>query len=181
MASFTQKNWENDGQLQNPRKKKLNTRKRFLKYHISLIPWFPRAYFYIAWVSRGVLLYFLAGYKIVLFFSHPGHCISPQGAREGGGQGVQLICPRLYIDRYVCIYICTCIYTRQAQSRAHSSPGFQGPWLPGALASRESLIKSPGFQGIIKFTLLHSLNSRVIKNLTQKGALVQRRCQDLSG
>ena len=92
-----QKNWENDGQLQNPRKKKLNTRKRFLKYHISLIPWFPRAYFYIAWVSRGVLLYFLAGYKMVLFLSHPGHCISPQGAREGGGQGVQLICPRLYI------------------------------------------------------------------------------------
>ena len=33
----------------------------------------------------------------------------------------------------------------------------------------------------IKFTLLHSLNSRVTSNPTQKGALVQRRCQDLSG
>ena len=139
MASFTKKNWENDGQLQNPRKKKLNTRKRFLKYHISLIPWFPRAYFYIAWVSRGVLLYFLAGYKIVLFFSHTGHCISPQGAREGGGQGVQLICPRLYIDRYVCIYIY--IYVHVSILDRHSpepiaalasrGPGFQGPWLPG--------------------------------------------------
>jgi len=85
MASFTQKNWENDGQLQNPRKKKLNTRKRFLKYHISLIPWFPRAYFYIAWVSRGVLLYFLAGYKIVLFFSHQGTAYPHrERGREGG-------------------------------------------------------------------------------------------------
>ena len=128
----------------NPRKKKLNTRKRFLKYHISLIPWFPRAYFYIASeVSRGVLLYFLAGYKMVLFLVTPRALHIPTG-REGGGQGVQLICPRLYIYRYVCIYIyiCTCIFILDRHSPepiaalASRGPGFQGiinkePWLPG--------------------------------------------------
>ena len=54
--------------------------------------------------------------------------------REGGGQGVQLICPRLYIytGMYVYIYVHVSILDR------HS------PEPIAALASR-----GPGFQGII--------------------------------